>query len=60
MVSIIPILCQKIMNRLIWPLDRTVTGTTTPGQKGTGSNGNEEVLYISSIFKTSVLQLDTV
>ena len=30
----------------IWPIDRTLTGATTPGQSGPGSDGNEEVLYI--------------
>ena len=31
----------------IWPIDRTLSGTTTPGQSGPGSDGNEEVLRIS-------------
>ena len=30
----------------IWPIDRTLSGATTPGQSGPGSNGNEEVLRI--------------
>ena len=30
----------------IWPIDRTQLGATTPGQRGTGSDGNEEVLRI--------------
>ena len=33
-------------NIFIWPLDRTQLSATTPWQSGTGSNGNEEVLYI--------------
>ena len=39
----------------IWPLDRTLSGTTTPGQSGLGSDGNEGVLRIpqSSITGTS-------
>ena len=31
----------------ISPIDRTLSGTTTPGQRGPGSNGNEGVLHIS-------------
>ena len=30
----------------IWPIDRTLSGATTPGQSGPGSNGNEGVLHI--------------
>ena len=40
----------------IWPIDRALSGATTPGQSGPGSNGNEGVLYIpesSSITRTS-------
>ena len=40
----------------IWPIDRTLSGATTPGQSGTGSNGNEGVLLIpesNSITGTS-------
>ena len=29
----------------IWPIDQTLTGTTTPDQSEPGSNDNEEVLY---------------
>ena len=45
-------LCQQsICNNLfanssIWPIDRTLTGTTTPGQSGLGNDGNEGVLNI--------------
>ena len=34
----------------IWPIDRTLSGTTTPGQSGPGSNGNEGVLHIPQSF----------
>ena len=40
----------------IQPIDRTLSGATTPGQSGPGSNGNEGVLHIpqsSSIAGTS-------
>ena len=43
-------------NISIWPIDRTLTGTTTLGQSEPESNGNEEVLCIpqsSSITGTS-------
>ena len=30
----------------IWPIDRTLSGATTPGQSGPGSDGNEGVLCI--------------
>ena len=40
----------------IWPIDRTLSGVTTPGQSGSGSDGNEGELCIpqsSSITGTS-------
>ena len=40
----------------IWPMDRTLSGATTPGQSGPGSNDNERVLHIlqsSSITEVS-------
>ncbi len=43
-------------NSSIWPIDRTLSGATTPGQSRPGSNGNEEVLFIpqsSSITRDS-------
>ena len=27
----------------IWPIDRTLSGATTPGQSGHGSDGNEGI-----------------
>ena len=30
----------------IWPIDGTLSGTTTPGKGGPESDGNEEVLCI--------------
>ena len=41
----------------IWPIDRTLSGATTPGHSGPGSDGNEGVLCIpqsSSITETSL------
>ena len=56
------VLCQAIQFSIsmqfssIWPLDRTLSGATIPGQSGPESNGNEGVLRIlqsSSITGTS-------
>ena len=30
----------------IWPIDRTLSGASTPVQSGTGRDGNEGVLHI--------------
>ena len=30
----------------IWPIDRTLSGATTPGQGGPGSDSNKQVLHI--------------
>ena len=35
-----------MLNSSIWPIDRTLSGITTPRQSGPGSNGNEGVLDI--------------
>ena len=35
----------------IWHIDRALSGTTTPGQSESGSNGNKRVLHISLISK---------
>ena len=34
-------------NSSIWPIDKTLSGPTTPGQGGAGSNNNERVLCFS-------------
>ena len=34
----------------IWPIDRTLSGATTPGQNEPGRNGSEWVLRISQSF----------
>ena len=41
MASSIPIKYEYFLNRSIWPMDGTLTRTTTPDQSGPGSNGNE-------------------
>ena len=35
----------------LWSIDGTLSGATTPGQSGLGSNGNEELLHIPQISK---------
>ena len=37
-------------NCSIWLIDKTLSGATTPGQSGPGSNGNEEVLRFPQSF----------
>ena len=44
-------------NSSIWPTDTTLSGATTPGQSGPGSNGNEgvfSILQISNITGASL------
>ena len=42
-------------NSFIWSIDRTLSGTTTSGQSGPGSNGNEGVLHVPQSFKIGAL-----
>ena len=46
------------MKSSIWAIDGTLTGTTTPGQSQSGSNGNKRVLHISWSSRTGVPQSD--
>ena len=39
-------------NGSIWPIDGTLTGTTTPGQSGSESNDNEVVFHTCLNSKT--------
>ena len=43
----------------IWPIHWTLTGITTPGQSGYGSNGNEEVLHITQSSSRKVSLADS-
>ena len=40
-------------NDLIFLFNRTLTGTTFPGQSEHGSNGNERVLHITKIAQSA-------
>ena len=42
----------------IWPIDRTLSGATSPGQSEPESNDNERVLHILQIFKAGTLSSD--
>ena len=42
----------------IWPIDRTLSGATTPGQSGLRSNGNEGIPQIPQISKAGASLLD--
>ena len=42
----------------IWPIDRTLSGATTPGQSEFESNSNEEVLHILEISKTAASPIE--
>ena len=47
---------QKFIFSFIWPIDRSLSGTTNPGQSGPGSDGNEgvpRILHGSSITEAS-------
>ena len=37
-------------NSYIWPIDKTLSGAASPGQRGSGSNSNKGVLGISQSF----------
>ena len=44
----------------IWPIDKTLSGDTTPGQSWPGSDGNEGVLHISQSFSIFTIRLYSV
>ena len=45
-------------NSSIWPIDRTLSGASTPGKSGPGSNANEGALHISQSSKTGASPAD--
>ena len=45
-------------NSSIWPIDRFLSGATTPAQSGPGTNESEEVLCIPQIYKAGALHSD--
>ena len=44
----------------IWPIDETLTDSTTSGQSGPGMNGNEGVLHIPQGSRTRTSPLDAI
>ena len=53
MLSSIPIKYKEFLYRSIWLISCTLTCSTTLGQSGPGSNGNEEVHHIPQISRTT-------
>ena len=51
LASVICLHSVRMPNISVSPIDRTLSGATTPGQSGHGSDGNEEVLCISQISR---------
>ena len=60
MASSILIKYKLFLNRSIWPIDKTLTGTTTVGESGTRSNGNEGVLHTAEISRPGASPADAV
>ena len=50
----------KWLQSSIWSIDETLTGITTSGQSGPGSNGNDEVLHIPQNSRTWAFLSDAV
>ena len=48
----------QLSNSSIWPIDKTISGATSPVQSGPGSNGYEGVLHISQSFRTEASPSD--
>ena len=46
------IILRKWLDSSIWPVDRTQTDTTTPGQSRPETNDNEAVLHILESYRT--------
>ena len=45
-------------NSSIWPINRTLSGATTPGQSGPGKNENKGVLGIPLSFRAGASPSD--
>ena len=51
-------LTSVIYLRTVWPIDKTLSGATTPGQSRPGNNGNGGVLHILQISKAGASTSD--
>ena len=60
MISNITIKYKRFSNRSIWSIEGILTGTTTLGQSGSGSNDNEGVLHTPQISRIGTSPSDTV
>ena len=49
---------QKWLNSSVWPLDMTLTSSTTLSPSGPGSNDNKGILHISQSFRTGASPSD--
>ena len=56
----IAIIFHERLDRSIWSIVGTLTGSMTPEQDGPGSNDNEEVLHIFQISSTEASLSDAV
>ena len=54
------IIFNKWLNDSIWPIDGTLTSTTTLGQNEAGSNGNERVHHNLQSYTTRASLSDAV
>ena len=52
-------LSVKLSNSSILPIDKTLSGATTPGQGDSGDGGNEEVLRIPQNFSSGASPSDS-
>ena len=61
-LSVKTVLFQTIQFSIspIWAIDRTLSDTTTPGQSGPGSDGNERVLCIPQHYWSLTIRLFSV
>ena len=51
---------EQFANRYIWPIYDNLTGTTTPGQSGSGSNGNESIIHTLHISTSGTSSSDVI
>ena len=50
----------SIKDSFIWPIDRTLSGATTPSQSGSGSYGNEGVLSKLQCWSLTIRWFDII
>ena len=60
METSIPIIYKYFLNRHIWTINETLTGTTNLSQSGSWSNCNEEEHYSSKTSRTGASPSDSI